>query len=415
MNPMLQPGTHPDAEILTSFVEQSVSDAEREQVLAHMGVCSRCREVVFLAQKAAGEKAPAPIAVAPESRQSISRGWFTGWRWAWVPVAALAGFVGFAVVQHVRSNAGSPSQVARNVPPAETMQGASPSQASTQGSQQPSTPSAAKRSPRRGEQDSETPSRDKGLSASNGSAKALDEKDTMLQKKEDSPRPVDSVIATNQGVLAGGAGQATIAGRAKSSPLGGPMAQNEYQQNNAVQASQQNALQYDSRQQVSGSLDSSNKPKPAAPVAHTAMTTVQVQAEQQPALASAAMKPVPQAAVPSATDEIAVDSALKRARSSNLKLPSKLQVLSQAALGRRMIVLDTAGALFSTDDAGEHWQPVTTQWTGSAVLVKAQPVSGRVTGNLLDQKPGQFELVTDKLETWTSTDGKTWTQANLPK
>jgi hypothetical protein len=90
-------------------------------------------------------------------------------------------------------------------------------------------------------------------------------------------------------------------------------------------------------------------------------------------------------------------------------LPSKLGVLSQAALGRRMIALDTAGSVFASDDAGKHWGPVNMEWTGRAVLVKATSVSGQIAGNVLSQPAAHFELVTDKVETWISTDGKSWT------
>ncbi len=44
-----QPGAHPEADLLTSFVEQTLSDRERNRVLAHLAQCGGCREVVILA------------------------------------------------------------------------------------------------------------------------------------------------------------------------------------------------------------------------------------------------------------------------------------------------------------------------------------------------------------------------------
>jgi hypothetical protein len=73
-----------------------------------------------------------------------------------------------------------------------------------------------------------------------------------------------------------------------------------------------------------------------------------------------------------------------------------------------MIALDTAGSAFASDDAGKHWAPVKMEWTGRAVIVKAEPPSGLFTGNVLSQPAAHFELLTDKLETWISTDGKSW-------
>src|SRR5215831_7855241 len=40
---------HPDADLLTAFAEQSLTDRERGQVLAHLSQCIDCREVVSLA------------------------------------------------------------------------------------------------------------------------------------------------------------------------------------------------------------------------------------------------------------------------------------------------------------------------------------------------------------------------------
>src|SRR3569833_4066822 len=113
MKPMIQPGMHPDAEILSAFAEQLVTGTEREEVLAHMAVCGRCREVVFFAQKA--EEAEQPIAQeAPASDEGAGGSWFAGWRWTWVPVAALAGVVGVAVVQHVRHASVEETRMAQN-------------------------------------------------------------------------------------------------------------------------------------------------------------------------------------------------------------------------------------------------------------------------------------------------------------
>lgn len=43
-------GKHPSADMLSSFAEQSLPGTERQQVLAHLGECAECREILFLAQ-----------------------------------------------------------------------------------------------------------------------------------------------------------------------------------------------------------------------------------------------------------------------------------------------------------------------------------------------------------------------------
>ena len=107
MNQAIQSGNHPDAESLNAFVEQALTGTEREQVLAHMATCGRCRQVVYLAQEAAGVEGDLAARVVSDDRGrdrapslKRQRNWLGGWRLAWIPVAALAGFVGFAVLQH---------------------------------------------------------------------------------------------------------------------------------------------------------------------------------------------------------------------------------------------------------------------------------------------------------------------------
>ena len=113
MNPTIQPGMHPDAESLTAFAEQVLPLAEREEILAHMSACRRCREVVFLAQHAAEEDQSTPVVLVAEERSRPRKSWFD-WRWAWIPAAACAGLIGVAVVQHNRRVA-TETQTAANV------------------------------------------------------------------------------------------------------------------------------------------------------------------------------------------------------------------------------------------------------------------------------------------------------------
>ncbi len=101
-------------------------------------------------------------------------------------------------------------------------------------------------------------------------------------------------------------------------------------------------------------------------------------------------------------------------------LPSKLPVASSAISGNRVLVADSAGALFFSPNAGKQWETVKPQWQGKVklVLVPAEPIVGRPTGS-----PGRsmaalpavsagktlvFELVTDAGSTWFSQDGTHW-------
>jgi hypothetical protein len=73
---------HPDADLLTAFVEQSLASQERDHVLEHLARCSECREVVVLAL-------PATEAVALARPVRPARiGWLSWPALRWGVVAA---------------------------------------------------------------------------------------------------------------------------------------------------------------------------------------------------------------------------------------------------------------------------------------------------------------------------------------
>lgn len=98
-------GPHPDADVLTAFAEDALLPRERETVLAHVGRCAECREVLSLSGSAAQ-------AVA---WRAAGRRW-TGWRLA-VPLlaaAALIAVVSTLVLRQVVSNPQQRMTVAKN-------------------------------------------------------------------------------------------------------------------------------------------------------------------------------------------------------------------------------------------------------------------------------------------------------------
>jgi hypothetical protein len=399
MKPTVQLGAHPDAESLTAFAEQLLSGTEREQILAHMATCSRCREVVFLTQPMMEPEKLASATELQESFRPTPRGWSGAWRWAWIPATALAGFIGFAVLQHQRRAAVSQPEMAQNVSPPETVRNATPANTVA-------TPSVQKQAPRREEA--------KGLSADRGradrdtevSSGALDRKDKATQKKDELAKESDLLSAVAPAAL-GGSAHGTLSARANTSTVGGPMAQNQaQQQNNAPLQQQNNANEV---RQAGTLFDSADKPTPASVPPGGALESVTVTAEQGPRLASAAPATAPEiATAPPATQSVVLSnmktSRLAEGRSA---LPSELGILSQAKAAKTTIAIDTAGALFLSEDGGKHWQPVKAQWTGRAVLVKVRPTTA-VSRGMLGQSTPQFQLTTDKLKTWISEDGKTW-------
>jgi photosynthesis system II assembly factor YCF48-like protein/putative zinc finger protein len=73
------PAEHPAPDVLNAYIEKVLPQSEEQQVLAHLAVCTDCREVVFLSQSAAEE----PTEVVPLQPRRIA--W---WAWA-LPVAAV--------------------------------------------------------------------------------------------------------------------------------------------------------------------------------------------------------------------------------------------------------------------------------------------------------------------------------------
>jgi len=83
--------SHPDADLLTAFAEQSLAGRERDHVVEHLSRCRDCREVVLLALPAEVELQPLAA-----SAMQTSANWF---RWRvlrWVALAA-----GVAVVASI--------------------------------------------------------------------------------------------------------------------------------------------------------------------------------------------------------------------------------------------------------------------------------------------------------------------------
>jgi hypothetical protein len=99
-------------------------------------------------------------------------------------------------------------------------------------------------------------------------------------------------------------------------------------------------------------------------------------------------------------------------------LPSKLPAVAVIERTGRALAIDTAGALFRSDDAGATWHLVRTQWRGRALsLHLAQrptaPQPEAATNNAEASKQPQalappFELTTDLGARYTSPDGQTW-------
>lgn len=401
MNPTLKSGMHPDAEILTAFAEQLLPAVEHDRILAHMATCNRCREVLFLAQQATSEDQVAPVAGSAVASAKKRASGFNGWRWMWIPATAFAGLIGVAVIMHFR-HAASETQVTAELSPTDNLRKEESVRTTTANPPPASQSSEALKQVTRA-----TPSeaRDGAVLTDKDTAKELDEKKSIERRQVSVGAAAPPMVL--QPGLPGNSIHGMMAARAKSAPVGGPMAANQFQQQSV--AEQQNALQSQSAQ-----FDATNSPVIAGSVPAAASQTVTVQPKAEVS-APAPAQPAPLDLIPMTGQSYSLSSVSSSAvsKAQRISLPTGLGTLSVARSGGRTIALDTAGALFLSEDAGKHWQPVHMQWTGHAVLVRTRP-TGTQTDTLQAPQTGRFELINDNLQTWVSSDGKIWTLEPLP-
>lgn len=156
MNEISHFDLHPDAELLNAFAEHELAVAERDEVLAHLAGCARCREVVFLAHDAtvahvpefaepveefalaapmAAAAAPARAEAVPDrdvvdktripasasAKESAKEGWLVRWRSvpriAWMGATAIAMTAVVAVVMIAHRRIAPPQQMATGAQP----------------------------------------------------------------------------------------------------------------------------------------------------------------------------------------------------------------------------------------------------------------------------------------------------------
>ena len=93
----MRPGTdsHPDANLLTAFVERVLPEREKGGILRHLAECASCREIVALAQPSGVETGA--VFVAPRAL------WSRGSIWRWASLAACT-VVAVSLVLHKREN-----------------------------------------------------------------------------------------------------------------------------------------------------------------------------------------------------------------------------------------------------------------------------------------------------------------------
>ncbi len=405
MNPARQFDVHPDAEILSGFVENALPDTERGQVLAHLGGCGRCRQIVYLAQDAmTAAEAPARAPMAERRVVEVERAWFLRGRIPWATAFAFAAVVAFAVFLTIRRGT-STQQMAKLAP-----------------SQAPTLPAAASPAVPVGPAQSEkakselqaiapeiaTPT---ARTRARSSAAAAS---TTPVSVAPTPPPAPALPAE-----AGAAQQATDEANSPA-PSAPPDLNGSMSPPKPASSAAMRAMRFQSAPQAMPGVGSAAKTEASgssAGAAPSAAETVEVNADS--------IKLQPQAAAPAEVEmqpsPVAAGAAPAK-KSGLILLPSGLPLVSTAEAGHTQLAIDVVGSLFLSRDMGKSWEPVERQWTGRLTKVRmAQVLKARnsLPSAQMENRPAQatapvslpaalFEIVNDKNAVWTSADGKAW-------
>lgn len=404
MSATSQHGFHPDAESLNAFAEQALRDRERTEVLEHLAVCARCRQVVALASKA-------------DAGTAAARPWWKSWQVAWVPAAALAATVAFAVYVHVRSVERS-AEMAKLEPQAVAPSASTPANASHEDHAESAPPAAVAPAP------PVPPAKQERSRAVE--QPATQEPQFVTAEAPQEPSAQNSGAANQIEAMRKAQplsrAEAQQAPPAPASTIGGPA----YSQP-AAAAWEKQREQADASRVRSMTL----KPAPAA-----------VGRGNQPAPPADTVAAAPQALMSQILPtHPAVSAEISSQRPGSLPikpihLPSGLAVISSTSIpsasvssasrGAFVLAIDTAGTLFLSEDQGSTWERVKTQWTERAVAVRqlsatngalrSAPAAEGGTNSGVSGNAGPapsssvtFEILNDKNQAWVSTDGRIWT------
>ena len=399
---------HPGAESLNAFAEQALGRRERAEVLEHLAVCPRCRQVVALAQEAASAEVVAAAAARGAAKRP--RAWWRSWGLALAPAAALAATAAVAVYVHVRHVEQSAEMVKvepQNVTKSEiAAANPAPAQRAEAVPGAPATGTKVSKSARSGAARGEVPQEPVAETAMPAAGRM-----TGLESASEQAAPPSE--NSGQGFAGGGfAGVAQRGGADFSRQEPGATASDKKREQIEPEAAQRNLLA--AKAKPTASEPGADNGAQGSANTEAAAVSQQLLEEQSAADTSFVQREKLSSGAFSTTEMV-----------HPIHLPSGLPAVSIAAAGHLMLAIDKAGTLFLSDDSGSAWEPVTKQWTGRAVAVRRQaPVSGNTeaapaaeaetAGNAPASTSAApppatvFEILNDHGLAWVSTDGKNW-------
>jgi Putative zinc-finger len=413
MNSQVQHEIHPDADHLNAFAERALGERERSEVLAHLAVCGRCRQIVALAQEAAEAEAATAVAIPDSWPVSVqSNAWWMRWRFVWVPTAVVAALVVASISIYIRQAQQHDAnlEIAEQMPAPAMETPSTPAPAAKEASPPAASPASA--IPEKKTLKSELPDSAARQSAPKmptpppPAPEALDHIEAQMHS---APPPAVATPGSGGGFRAGGGLPAVFAPSAVAK-LQAEEKEQDLEKQQAEAGAEPRRL-FAAKAPLPTNMPRAGSSPPAA------SQTVQVMATP-PALETQNATVTSFGALKSSQG----GGFLAVRRLSAIQLPGGLPVVSAAFAGRQILAIDQAGALYLSEDSGNTWTRVAHQWSGRAVEVRRQalPKSGATeaphaagTGNATPAAaaapgPANFELVTSDGRAWLSTDGRTW-------
>jgi len=336
---------HPDAELITAFVENSMNTGERTVFLDHLAQCYECREIVSLAS-------PEHMQVVATPR-APSR-WLSWPALRWVGAAVCVVVVGTAVTLHYESRSRS-AEVA--VEPTEV--------ATLDVKVAPKSPVPAV----------EQPTKQGGGGANADLVTAPVRQKKAIEGTNNNSVSINQTVMPHAAVEPKPQLQSSETLESRTAPAAAPPATDEIVPGRAKEAEPATAMEKMGAGQQRLALSGSNA-----------------------AIATRA-KLLPRWALTS-------DGILQRSLDAGVtwetvSVASQSRLLALAANGFDIWVGGSSGALFHSVDAGQHWSQVRPEINGEAL-------SADVIGvEFLDPQHGKIS--TSALETWTTDDaGQHW-------
>jgi hypothetical protein len=396
MSEHLHPGIHPDADSLSAFVEGVLPEHERLACLAHLADCTRCREVVYLAQE------PASVPVAKEPVRMWKR-WF-----APIPALSAAAAVCALVVsmvvyrQYNKPVAAVPELTASNsvpavAPPAPEMLKQAPAPEPPAKALVKREPIPAAAAPRPDVSAAAPPPLPLPSPAPAAAPLAAEATNAFAPAITNNSSP--SELAAVAGTVTDPSGAVVAGASVTVRPVAGTSSSNartdaKGQFNLAGLEPGRYELQFNSPgfKQTSKQIDL--QPQEIAKVD----SLLEIGAATESVTVTAAA-PV----LNTETSSIAVSKAKKTRVSEGgvSELPSKLPPATTAAKGKVTLAADVDGALFLSANAGKSWKAVKPVWRGKVARLAAPPAVPGAANAL-------FQLTTDSASVWLSRNGNRW-------